>query len=771
MYMEVPSLVLLIAALQIVIVKCRECSKLQELGNTSIPYSLNVRDKNGSPTKSEFLCDFIWTDKQHLKVKLLNRLKQRQKTFVRFTVPVMGYSNPYLSMYNASGYLTWAWVLTTHEYMLFYPHNFVISSTLTLGIITQDWAIDYNNPSPVSLKEFGINPNDFDEHDIVGHCDSGCVKVNQSCGIGKYELEEFLLDVTANRKTYEWEWLCLQAPYNVQDIVPVSQFAFPDLLYQLRFLSMLYTSRPWFGYMQNKEDLRHYYCYNNKDECKMKELLMHYWLIPAIGILLWFYSPLLIHYFPSSAPRSHRNVPKDMFPSYKTPIYIGRCIKCILCFYTQKGTVKAKWCVCIRRFILLGLIAVTSFRFFRHHPLCIPLVVCAFIAALIPEYISHYITAELPSKFMFWNIPEELMHKNERLSEYQQLAFVMQERLYLFVNWDFWCFVYEKTVNEVSFVIRWCDGITVCGPILKFLVLLGGSFVYGIVFICYSLYFIIPLPYFCKTLMKSILKGEQMYVKSQQSSSLIWLLVCGFVATCHAVFLAGLLLFTILVMFSWCFALSEFSMFTFIGAVITPDMAYRYFVLVGAVVFGIYKLVSDLHEGYNDILSETVNILKENASFKKLACDVETMSNGKIILVLRKESSNELEYSIVVSKQGQPAPIRQILVHDAITTFVSSHLFNFIVKMCRPLGRQILFITVKIIAILFYSMVALWVKNVYHKEQEVSKIFDLIGSVAVYNIPNVLQFVSYKSNFGKTTNGVLKQQVYDSLVVYFSNLS
>ena len=343
-------LIFLIAVLQIV--QCRQCPKLPKLVNTSFPYSLNVRDKNESPIKSEFLCDFIWTDKQHLMDKLLDRLKERQKTFVRFTVPVMGYNNPYLSMYNVSGYLTWAWVLTTHEDMLFYPHNFVISSALALGIITQDWAIDYNGKSPVSLEEFGVNPDDFDEHDIVGYCDPECVKVNRSCGIGKYELEEFLLDVTVNRTSHKWNLLCLQAPYDVQDIAPVSQFAFPDLLYQWRFLSMLYTSRPWFGYMQRKEDLRHYYCYNSDDKCEMKELLMHYWLIPAIGILLWFYSPLLIHYFPSSAPRSRRNVPIEMFPSYKTPIYIGRCLKCMLCFYTQKGTAKAKWYVRIRRCVL-----------------------------------------------------------------------------------------------------------------------------------------------------------------------------------------------------------------------------------------------------------------------------------------------------------------------------------------------------------------------------------------------------------------------------------
>ena len=56
-------------------------------------------------------------------------------------------------MVNYSGYLMWMWVLGTHDYMLYYPHNFIVISIMTMGIITQDWAIDYNNSVPVSLKE------------------------------------------------------------------------------------------------------------------------------------------------------------------------------------------------------------------------------------------------------------------------------------------------------------------------------------------------------------------------------------------------------------------------------------------------------------------------------------------------------------------------------------------------------------------------------------------------------------------------------------------
>ena len=93
-----------------------DCPCLPEKGNRTLPYPLNVRG-DASTTKSEFLCDFIWTDGawEHLKDKLLDRMTHRQKIFVRFTVPVLGFNNPYLLMSN---YLTWVWVIDAHEYLI-----------------------------------------------------------------------------------------------------------------------------------------------------------------------------------------------------------------------------------------------------------------------------------------------------------------------------------------------------------------------------------------------------------------------------------------------------------------------------------------------------------------------------------------------------------------------------------------------------------------------------------------------------------------------------
>lgn len=749
---------------------CKECPKLD-----NSTYSLNVRG-NGSANKSEFLCDFVWTDREHLKEKLLDRLKRRQKSFVRFTVPVMGYTNPHLSMYNASGYLTWAWVLDGYDYMLFYPHNFIITSTMALGIITQDWAIDYTEgKAPVTLQGFGVDPDEFDTDDIVGHCNPECVRVNKSCGIGKYELEEFLIEVTDNKTKYNWDYLCLQSPYkNIRDLKAVSQFAFPDLLYQWRFLSMFYSSRPLLGLMKDKEDFPHYYCYNTADECELRELLSHYLLIPAIGILLWLYSPLLIHYFPSSGPKTGRGVSRDMFPSYKTPIYFGRCLKCMLCFYTQRGT--SRILIVARRLLFLSLLAVTSFRLLTFSPYFIyawPLLVVTFLAALIPGYLSQHITAELPSKFMFWDLPEGLVRKNLRLSEYQQLAFVMQERLYLFVNWDFWLFICNRLAREVGFVSRSCNeaarGIFLVSGVIKFFVFLGGFIVFMTLFVCWSVWFIFPLFYFIVTLLQSIYLGEKQLAQSQAG----WLKVLYLpAACCHGVAMVVLLLYTIVALFSWCFAFSEFSMFTIIGAALSSSMAFQYFVLVGAVGIGIYNLVRDLHDDYNQIVSEAIDLLKTKDTFTELAREVQTASHGNSIALVKKEdASNESKYSIEVRIVGEAAPIRKILIYNGITTYISNDMFGFMVKRCKPLGRQILFITVKIIIILFYTMVALWVKNVYHLEDKVSNIVKMIDAVAVYNLPNILQFISHKSNFGKKTDVVLKQEVYRALVKYLKNLT
>jgi len=71
---------------------------------------------------------------------------------------------------------------------------------------------------------------------------------------------------------------------------------------------------------------------------------------------------------------------------------------------------------------------------------------------------------------------------------------------------------------------------------------------------------------------------------------------------------------------------------------------------------------------------------------------------------------------------------------------------------------------------LFYSFIAFWVKNVYHLEDKVAVIFKVVQTVALYFLPSALQFISYKSHFGKKEDIVLRQNVFVTLVSHLSTL-
>lgn len=175
-------------------------------------------------------------------------MNHRQKRFICFTVPVLNYNNPLLfENNNYTGLLTWVWVMDSHEYMLYYPHNFMYTSLYTLSIVVEDYALDYNNKSPVSIEGFGVDLNKFDEYDVAGYCDQQCVNKSNSCGIGERSLKQFLLNVTQGKDKYEWNWLCLQVSYDIADFEILPHHVIPDLLYYWRFLKLFFTKRPIFG--------------------------------------------------------------------------------------------------------------------------------------------------------------------------------------------------------------------------------------------------------------------------------------------------------------------------------------------------------------------------------------------------------------------------------------------------------------------------------------------------------------------------------------------
>ena len=695
--------------------------------------------------KSEFLCDFIWTDegRRDLEGRLLDWRTKQQIRLVRFTVPVLGFNNPYLSMSNYSGTLTWTWVPKSHVDMLYFPHNFIVLSGFTISTITRDWVID------------------------SGHCDPQCVQVNKSCGIGKYELEEILTSVTKGKFDITWSFFCLQSPYPVLDIVKTPNYAFPDLLYYWRFLYKFFSK---IGWVVNKTDFPNYYCYH-MDNCYVEELLSSFWVIPFVGFLLWLYSPLLIYYFPSSTPRRNRREHKGMISSHKHPMYLGRCLKCMLCFYKEEGMPGSKWLIRLRRLLFLGILAVSSFRLFIWPPYYYyswPLLVCAMIAVSVPSYLSTHITAEIPSRFLFWELPEGLMYVDKILKEYQKLARVMQERIYLTVNvYKFWPFVFQSSFYLLRRLC--CRSPKVVFLVVSVPALVCSSIIFATAVIVNMLFYFVPLPYFYFTLLLAVLKEEYEYVKSAWKKP-FWFVIKFACALFHGVVMVGLVAYVFLVTYMWCYAISEFTLFIFIGCTMTPTKVFPYFVLLGSFVAAIYVMVKDLHKEYDCILETIIGILEEDKTFKQLASQVNETNYKLEKAIITEFSKCDLKYCIQFVRKGQETELhRDLLIHEHIKTYLDRDIYYDTVERCKPLRKQILFIVFKIMAIVFYCSVAFWVKNVFHMEDKVGAIFEMVQAVAILMVPIILQFISYKNN-GKNKNIVLRQEIYESLVTYLSNL-
>ena len=91
---------------------------------------------------------------------------------------------------------------------------------------------------------------------------------------------------------------------------------------------------------------------------------------------------------------------------------------------------------------------------------------------------------------------------------------------------------------------------------------------------------------------------------------------------------------------------------------------------------------------------------------------------------------------------------------------------NTSVDPCDPLRRKMIFIFVEVFLMTFYLLIAIWTKNVFHKEKEVSNIFAIAQTIGTYFVPNFLQFLAHKSHFGKKDDVLLSQRVHDAIVTY-----
>ena len=698
-------------------------------------------------------CQFIWDNRAGMTEKIRNRLKQlSHKHFLRFKVPVY-----YLDMEEKwkqarDEFETWVWVADTHGYMLHFPHNLNVFSLGTMGIIIDEfWGPD-------------------GKWDISGNCTNACAKLKKPrCSLSRKDVQEFMANVTEDDKQ-DWNYICFQLDYNVTDVIRNPNNAIPDIFYYWQFLRQLFTKRPYFGIGITNDDFVHYNCFDKEGKLREEELLMSYFVILIIAVVLWLYSPLLVHYFPSSQPPA-TNCPadlnhKDFCPTFRSPVSFGGFLRWILCFHMEENkAIKSR----IRRLLFLSFFVMMSFRLWytSYRNYFVMFSVTFLVAALVPEFFSACLKDVLPTHFLgLWKYPEGVFRENAQKKEYQFLAHCMLERIYLTSDHRFWGMLVEKSfkVPPVPFAETW-------GELFRYHTLMEivvsvflSAVTFAFAIIATFFYYLTPAFYFYKVLFLAIYTETIGNVQQAWQRQWEWRRYNVFLSAMyfiHGVILAAFLVYLIVAVMFCCYLLAEVTMFTYIGAVLVPTMAFKYVALVGSVSIVLYKIAKDLRENYDRVREQVVKILENKDHLSRLnsncaATDPEAFE--------RMENTNGALLTIKLKNGTQPPKV--ILYRDHFATYLSRTLLGFCIEACDPLRRQMLFIFVEVFLMTFYLLIAMWIKNVFHMEKEVSTIFTIAETIGMSFVPSLLQFLAHKSHFEKKDDVLLSQCVHDAIVTY-----
>lgn len=726
-----------------------------------------------------------WNDSiKKIKEDILKDVNIAHKRFFRFRIstPVATANGDVdMSAVHQRETLTWVSVFNSFQYMLYYPHNFQTLSLGTLSIIAMDI-------------------------DIEGYCDPKC---GGKCGSQALRRElQKLLDETqshytdAERMQYRFQPLCLQIDYNMSDILSntsasyhsylmffnTRECALPDLMYYWRFLKLFLTheavlrSTPGSECVHNTpNELPNYCCYWDNGGCFIKTLLRHYWVIVMMGVLLWLYVPLLIHYFPSSNP--HSNHVKGMFPQYKSPIYLGRFVQYLMCYYSSKNSSASMLLlVRIRRVLFFLLLSLLAFRFFTHpcykFYYCIILVLLMFSASL-PRYLSEHIKTELPEGFPLlvssWMYPEGLVKASCHGDkfEYQILAHVMQERIFLTVDVRFWQHLLRNSFHELANCTVKCTSFWI---FIKSLLWVSLSFALGLSTSLLSLaiacsYFLVPLPFFCKEMMLALWRSRVKHPNWLCGGVGSWFVTS--IAYAHGILLCSLVPWAMTLLLVLCLFVSEILIFTFIGVTLTPSIALQYFTIITSILFVACAMVHDLHSGYNTLLNETILCLENLDQLGKVVSDLVSVRKcwgAGLSLTTGSKTGTRSMWLEVRSPEKQLFCTR-LMMNDGGTTYISTKVYFSIVESVRPIRRQVVLVLLKIMVIIFFVVVASWVKNVYHLQENMSGIFSTIDSVVVFFIPGLLHLLVNKGRFGKRPKEVLAREVHHAIMEYIRRLS
>jgi len=688
------------------------------------------------PQTRPFRCTFQWTNRDKLKKKVQKHLKERFKVLLYFRTHMKGYNNHELNYLKYTGWITWVWVLKDYKYLLNYPHNFYALSLATTDIV-------------------------IEEFEIEGKCDKKCSKKigYKSCGLGRKDLVLFLQEiVTANDSSYEWEKVCLHANIGTSHLItPYSYTFLPDLLYYGYFIHALYFY-DLTGFSKTKY-FPNYYCYRYNDlDCESTPIWHRYNIILTFAIILWMYCPLLIYYFPSS--NGGQKFDKDFYTSHATPCHFMKVIRTVLCYYPSLDVAIARR---LRRLFLVLLLVPPTVRV-----LSLPLncwiafgVLC--ICLLLPSYLSCWIRPEHPIEnfqpipfLVKWPYPREMIQPIKGI-EYQLLGNIMEERILLLTDIRFWCFIYEHSCGLIKgpqhcpMLIQWaCYPFVVALKVIAFAMLTVVSI----------FYFFVPWLYFCKEMLYAVIRGEKSFYDENRN------IFSLFMASFHGVALLLLFVLSMLCAFVYCFFIAEVTVYTLIGCVLTPDKAYKYMVLVGAFVGAIYLMVTQLQNNYSDILDEIIGSFNDKSRLKLLQKDLQNANN---VSLNREDSVDSIEYSISITRNTNPLAPLELLSFDGIKTKVSKKLFHFTVEQCLPLRKKVFPIVVRMVIMLFYIIVVMQAKNVYHLEKNVGGIFGLAEAMAISFVPAVMTYLGTKNRFGKKQNVLLKDSIHKAIVDYAKN--
>jgi len=702
---------------------------------TCVPSATAMR-----PRAKPFHCNFRWTNREEVKKEVLKQLKDRFKVLLYFKSHVKGYKNHELNYSNYTGWITWVWVLKEYKYLLNYPHNFY---TLSLGT------------TEIVIEEFKVE----------GECEENCTEAigYESCGLSQKDMVSFLQNITDNGSSYEWEKVCLHSNIGTSHLITPHSYTFlPDLLYYGYFMYALYFYNLT-GFSRTKY-FPNYYCYRSSDlGCESTPIWHRYNIIITFAVILWMYCPLLIYYFPSS--NGGEKFVEGFYTSHTIPYHFMKFIRSMLCYYPSSNLAIKR----IRRlFLLLLLVPPTVRMLLLSTNFCAAFgVLC--ICLMLPSNLSSWITPEQPSHFQIiphlvkWPYPKKMTQPIKGI-EYQLLANIMEERMLLIIDGRFWCLIYKQSCGVFKgpqhhpTLIQWiCFPFVVCFKVITAVIAAAVSI----------LYFFFPWLYFCKEILVAITRGEKSFYDENKSTFRLFMVVF------HGIALMILFVFSMLCMFVYCFFLAEVTVYTLIGCVLTPDKAYKYLGLVGAFVYAIYLMVTQLQDNYSEILDEIIGSFNDKSRLKllqnNLTDDVRLNKEDDPTKYTVSVTRNPLLGSNSTSNSTNLEPIatsKLLLSFDGITTMVSKELFHFVVEQCRPLRKMVFPILIRIAIMLFYIIIVMQAKNAYKLEKNVGNIFGLAQAMAITFVPAVMTYLGTKNRFGKKKMALLKINVHTAILDY-----